>query len=101
MNHAAQNFEPTTPRFRCIYCRLPALYSLFDLHALGNYEPKDGQWNSFKISLAIFGFMTFLASSSYWIGLACLKNAPQRLPRQRLTSITVLSAFLSWVVLLT
>src|SRR5262245_4542959 len=101
MNYDEQNFEPITPLFPCIYFGLAAFYSLFDIYALGNYEPKDGQWNSFKISLAIFGFMTFLATSSYWIGLACLNDAPQRLPRQRLTSITVLSAFLSWVVLLT
>ena len=86
--------------FPCVYFGLAAFYSLFDIYALGNYEPKDGQWGSFKFSLAILGFMTFLATSSYWISLDYLKTAPQQLPRTRFASITVLSAFLSWVVLL-
>jgi hypothetical protein len=101
MNHDERDIELITLLFPCVYFGLAAFSSLFDIYALGNYEPKDGQWGSFKISLAIYGFMTFLASLSYGISMACLKTAPQRLPRQRLASITVLSAFLSWVVLLT
>jgi hypothetical protein len=100
MNHGEQDIERIALLFPCVYFGLAAFYSLFDIYALGNYEPKDGQWGSFKISLAIYGFMTFLATSSYWIGIACLKTAPQGLPRQRFASITVLSALLSWVVLL-
>jgi hypothetical protein len=101
MNHDEQDIEFITLLFPCVYFGLAAFYSLFDIYVLGNYEPKDGQWGSFQISLAIYGFVTFLASMSYSIGIACLKTAPQRLPRQRLTSITVLSALLSLVALLT
>jgi hypothetical protein len=87
--------------FPFVYYGLSVSYSCFNIYALGDYEPKDGQWGSFKIYLALFGFMTFLASLSYGIGLACLKTAPQQLPRPRLALITVLSALLSWAVLLT
>jgi hypothetical protein len=87
--------------FPCVYFGIAAFYSCFDIYVLGNYEPKDGQWGSFKISLAIFGFMTLLASLSYCIGLAWLKTKAQQLPRPRLALITVLSALLSWVVLQT
>src|SRR5262245_52213030 len=101
MNHDELKFGHITPLFPCIYFGLAALYSFFNIYALGNYEPIDGQWGSFQIYLVIYGFMTSLASSSYLIGLAYLKTAPQRLPRPRLASITVLSALLSWVMLLT
>src|SRR5215831_10972922 len=101
MNHEEQKFGLIPLLFPCIYFGLAAFYSYFDIYVLGNYEPKDGQWGSFQISLWIFGFMTLLASASYWMSLDCLKNPPQRLPRLRLASITVLSALLSWVVLLT
>jgi len=101
MNHDELKFGLIRLLFPSIYFGLSAFYSCFDIYALGNYEPKDGQWGSFQISLGIFGFMTVLASLSYWMSLDCLKTAPQRLPRLRLASITVLSSLLSWVVLLT
>ena len=101
MDHDEQDFEFTTLLFPCVYFGLAAFYSLFEIYALGNYEPKDGQWGSFQISLAIYGFMTFLASISYSIGMVCLKNAYQRLPHTRFASITVVSALLSLVALLT
>jgi hypothetical protein len=101
MNHDELKFGLIRLLFPSLYFGLSAFYSCFDIYVLGNYEPKDGQWGSFQISLGIFGFMTLLASLSYWMSLDCLKTAPQRLPRLRLASITVLSSLLSWVVLLT
>src|SRR5262245_17215852 len=100
MNHDEPKFGLIRLLFPCIYFGLAAFYSLFDIYVLGNYEPKDGQWGSFQISLWIFGFMTLLASLSYWISLDCLKTAPQRLSHSRHALITVSSALLSWVVLL-
>jgi hypothetical protein len=97
MNHDILKFW----LFPFVYYGLSVSYSCFNIYVLGDYEPKDGQWGSFKFYLALFGFMTFLASPSYLIGLACLKTVPQQLPRPRLALITVLSALLSWVVLLT
>jgi hypothetical protein len=101
MNHDELKFGLIPLLFPCIYFGLAAFYSYFDIYVLGNYEPKDGQWGSFQISLWIFGFMTLLASLSYWISLDCLKTMPQRLSHLRLALITVLSALLCWVVLLT
>lgn len=100
MNHDEQKSGLIPLLFPCIYFGLAAFYFLFDVFVLGNYEPKDGQWGSFKISLAILGFMTLLASGSYCIGQACLKTALQRLSHSRLALITVLSALLSVAVML-
>jgi len=87
--------------FPFVYFGLLASYSLFHIFALGDYEGKDGQWGSFKIELWIHGFATFMAFISYFIGLGLVKTAVWRLSRQRLASITVLSALLSWVALVT
>jgi len=100
MNHDKLKFWLVLLLFPCVYVGFAAFYAYCDIYVLGHYEPKSGQWGSFQISLAIFGFMTLLASLGYWIGLAWLKTEPQQLPRPRLALITVLSALLSWVVLL-
>jgi hypothetical protein len=99
MNHDKQKSGFIPLLFPCIYFGLAAFYSLFDIYVLGNYERKHGQWNFFKITLAIMGLNTFLASASYWIGQDLLKTAPQQLPRPRIALITVLSALLSRAVL--
>ena len=99
MNHDEQKSDIIPLLFPCIYFGLAAFYSLFDIYVLGNYERKHGQWNFFKITLAIMGVMTILTSTSYLIGLACLKTTPERMPPPRIALITVLSALLSWVVL--
>ena len=87
--------------FPCVYFGLATFYSSFEIYLLGNYEPKDGRWGSFQISLAIWGFMTLLASLSYWICLECLEAKLQEPRGRRLTLITTLSSSLSWVILLT
>ncbi|MGE0128700.1 MAG: hypothetical protein AB7U82_11530 [Blastocatellales bacterium] len=101
MNHDKLNFWLILLLFPCVYFGLAAFYTYYEIYVRGNYERKDGQLNSFLISLAIYGFMTLLASLSYWISLAWLKTEPQQLPRPRLALITVLSALLSLVVLQT
>jgi hypothetical protein len=99
MNRDEQKSDVIPLLFPFIYFGIAAFYSLFDIYALGNYERKHGQWNFFKITLMIMGFMTILTSKSYLIGLACLKTTPEQLPPPRIAFITVLSALLSWVVL--
>ena len=101
MNHDELQSEPVMLLFPCVYFGLAAFYSYYGIYMLGHYEPTIlGQLGSFQISLAFIGFLTLLASLSYWIGLAWLKTVPPQLPRSRLALITVLSALLSWVVLL-
>jgi hypothetical protein len=101
MNHDEPKFWPITLLFPCGYFGLAAFYSYYGIYVLGHYEPtKLGQWGSFQISLAFIGFLTLLASLSFWISLARLKTAPQQLSSPRLTLITLSSALLSGAVLL-
>src|SRR2546422_715496 len=86
--------------FPFVHYGLLASYSLFHIFALGDYEPKDGQWGSFKIELWIQGFATCVAFMSYFIGLGLVKTAVWRLSRQKLGLITITSAFLSGVVMI-
>jgi hypothetical protein len=96
MNHDEQKSELIPLLFPSIYFGLAAFYSYYGIYALGHYEPYLlGQWGSFQISLMFIGFLTLLASLSYWISLAWLKTAPQQLSRTRLALITVLSGLLS------
>ena len=74
MDHDELKFGLITLLFPCVYFGLAAFYSYYGIYVLGNYEPKFGQWRSFQISLAIIGFLTLLASLSYWIGLDMVKN---------------------------
>lgn len=102
MNHDELQSEPVMLLFPCVYFGLAAFYSYYGIYMLGHYEPTIlGQLGSFQISLAIIWFLTLLASLSFWISLVWLKTVPPQLPRSRLALITVLSALLSWVVLLT
>jgi|SRR5262245_3362389 len=101
MNHNKPNFWPILQLFPCVYFGLAAFYSYYGIYVLGHYEPTTlGQWGSFQISLAFIGFLTLLASLSYWISLALLKTVPQQLSRPRLALITLSSALLSGAVLL-
>jgi len=84
--------------FPLVYYGLAASYSFCRIFALGDYEPKDGQWGSFQIELLILGFTTFLAFMGYLIGLGLIKTAVQRLSRKTLYLIMTTSAFLSLVV---
>jgi len=84
--------------FPLVYYGLAASYSFCRIFALGDYEPKDGQWGSFQIELLIHGFATFLTFMSYLIGLGLVKTAVERLSRQTLALIMTTSAFLSVVV---
>ena len=84
--------------FPLVYYGLAASYSFCRIFALGDYEPKDGQWGSFQIELLILGFTTFLAFMGYLIGLGLIKTAVQRLSRKTLYLIMTTSAFLSVVV---
>src|SRR5262245_37890396 len=102
MNHNELKFGLITLLFPCVYFGLSAFYSCFDIYVLGNYEPTIlGQWGSFQISLAFIGFLTLLASLSYWIGLVRLKTVPQQLSGPRLALITLSSALQSGAVFLT
>ena len=102
MNRDNPNFWLILLLFPCVYFGLAAFYSYYGIYVLGHYEPTIlGQWGSFQISLAFIGFLTLLASLSYWIGLARLKTVPQQLSGPRLTLITLSSALLSGVVFLT
>jgi hypothetical protein len=46
MNHDELKFGHITLLFPCVYFGLAAFYSLFDIYALGNYEPKAG-WSKY------------------------------------------------------
>lgn len=100
MNHDKPNFWLILLLFPCVYFGLAAFYSYYGIYVLGHYEPKFGQWRTFQISLAVIGFLTFLASLSYWISLAWLKTLSQQLSLPRHALITLSSALLSWAVLL-
>jgi len=101
MGHDELEFGHITLLFPCVYFGLAAFYSYYGIYVLGHYEStKLGQWGSFQISLAFIGFLTLLASLSYWISLAWVKTAPQQLSRPRLALITLSSALLSGAVLL-
>jgi hypothetical protein len=101
MNHDKPNFWLILLLFPSVYFGLAAFYSYYGIYVLGHYEPNIlGQLGSFQISLAFIGFLTLLASLSYWIGLAWLKNAPQQLSGPRLALITITSALLSGAVFL-
>ncbi len=101
MNRDKLKFWLVLLLFPLVYFGVAASYSYYDIYELGHYERKSGRWGSFQISLAVFGFMTLMASVGYWIGLAWLKSEPQQLPRLSLALISVLSALLSWVVMRT
>jgi hypothetical protein len=101
MNDDKPNFWLILLLFPCVYFGLAAFYSYYGIYVLGHYEPTIlGQWGSFQISLAFLGFLTLLASLSFWISLARLKTVPQQLPSPRLALITLSSALLSGTVLL-
>jgi hypothetical protein len=101
MNHDKPYFWPILLVFPCVYYGLAAFYSYYGIYVLGHYEPNVlGQWGSFQISLAFIGFLTLLASLSFWISLALLKTAPQQLSSPRLALITLSSALLSGAVML-
>ena len=100
MDHDELKFGLIRLLFPCVYFGLAAFYSYYGIYVLGYYQPKFGQWRSFQISLAFIGFLTLLASLSYWIGLTWLKTVPKQLSRPRLTLITLSSALLSGAVLL-
>jgi len=102
MNRDNPNFWLILLLFPCVYFGLAAFYSYYGIYVLGHYEPTIlGQWGSFQISLAFIGFLTLLASLSYWIALVRLKTAPQQLSGPRLALITLSSALLSGAVFLT
>jgi hypothetical protein len=46
MNHDEQDIERIPLLFPCVYFGLAAFYTLFDIYALGNYEPKAG-WSKY------------------------------------------------------
>ena len=46
MDHDEQDIELIPLLFPCVYFGLAAFYSLFDIYALGNYEPKAG-WSKY------------------------------------------------------
>jgi len=101
MNHDKPNFWLILLLFPCVYYGLAAFYFYYDIYMLGHYEPHIlGQLGSFQISLLFIGFLTLLASLSYWIGLARLKTVPQQLSDPRLALITITSALLSLAVFL-
>ncbi len=101
MNHDKPNFWLILLLFPCVYYGLAAFYSYYGIYVLGHYEPTIlGQWGSFQISLAFIGFLTLLASLSYWIGLGRLKTVPQQLSGPGLALITLSSALLSVAVLM-
>src|SRR5262245_46335790 len=101
MNHDKPSFRLILLLFPCVYFGLAAFYSYYDIYVLGHYEPTIfGRLGSFQISLAFIGFLTLLASLSFWISLARLKTAPQQLSSPRLALITLSSALLSGAVFL-
>jgi len=101
MNHDKPNFWLILLLFPCVYFGLAAFYSYYGIYALGHYEPTIlGQWGSFQISLAFIGFLTLLASLSFWISLARLKTAPQQSSGPRLALITLSTGLLSGAVFL-
>ena len=91
-------FWDTLALFPFAYYGFAVSYSFFHIFALRDYEPKDGQWGSFKVYLLIDGFETCVAFMGYLIGLGLLKTAAQQMPRRTLALITTASAFLSRVV---
>src|SRR5262245_31460352 len=84
--------------FPLVYYGLAVSYSFFHIFALGDYEPKDGQWGSFKVYLLIDGIVTLFAFMGYLIGAGLLKTAVQQFPRRTLYLLMTASAFLSYIV---
>lgn len=91
-----------TLSFPLWYFVLSTLSSYFLICELGRYEPKDGQWNSFKLMMLLHGVFNLVTSTSYLIGIGLKSENILKLSFFSLSMIACLSVLvlhLGWLVL--
>lgn len=81
--------------FPVAFFGMAMLRAYIEIYVFENYEHKHGQWNSFKISLMIYGVFAALTTGSFLVGQLLFWNEFQELSRLRHVAVAIVTALLT------